>query len=202
MDKRRLAVLGVGNEIRTPSPLGHPCDSQQGQELTKCGLNWWWQSSSLLPDVQIIKVTTVTGTTIRPHQRIQIIFLTGYWKAMEKRVLPKLSWSMLWGRSQNGCSCRICSVDAQTAPISTAIKSTLNSFPLQIQNNENKTQFVLTSTMKGNTQLIDHSFHSGFVVHHNSVCNGKPTPHCSEFIFCDVAWISEVPFCGLISPLY
>lgn len=32
MDKRELAVLGVGNEIWTLSPLGHPCDSQQGQE--------------------------------------------------------------------------------------------------------------------------------------------------------------------------
>lgn len=40
MDKRELAVLGVGNEIWPPSPSGHPCDSQQGQELTKCGLNW------------------------------------------------------------------------------------------------------------------------------------------------------------------
>lgn len=107
-------------------PLGHPCDSQQGQELTKCGLNWWWQSSFLTPDVQIIKVTTVTGTTLQPRQRIQISFLIGSWKAMEKQVLQKPGWSTLWGSSQNGCSCSIFSADAQTAPVSTAIKSTLN----------------------------------------------------------------------------
>lgn len=64
MDKREVAVLGVPNEIWTLLLLGHPCESQQGQELTKCGLNWRWQSSSLLPDVQIIKVTTVTGSIL------------------------------------------------------------------------------------------------------------------------------------------
>lgn len=63
MDKGELDFLGVPNEIWTPLLLGHPCESQQGQELAKCGLNW--QSSSSLPDVQIIKVTTVTGSLVR-----------------------------------------------------------------------------------------------------------------------------------------
>lgn len=64
MDKRELAVLGVPNEIWSSLLLGHPCESQQGQEPTKCSLNWQWQSSSLLPDVQTIKVTTMTGSIL------------------------------------------------------------------------------------------------------------------------------------------
>lgn len=104
MNKRRLAVLGVGNETGTSSPSGHLCDSQQ----TNCGLNWWCRSTSLLLDVQIIKVTTVTGTTLHPGQRIQISFLVTYWKAAESR--SSKSWVEAHGEGTPRTAARAVSV--------------------------------------------------------------------------------------------
>lgn len=142
----------------------------------KCGLNWWLQSSSLLPDVQIIKITTVTGITLQLCQRIQISLLTGYSKAMEKWVLQNPGWSALWGSTHNGCSDCICSMVKQMAPISKLSNQHWIHSHCRFKTRQNSVCSMQTLKMKVSMQLIYPSFHGEFIVHTKLVYNGKPAP--------------------------